>query len=448
MIRPHVWLLLVLIACTRSEADPSKDRVAAEPSSKTESGAVPALPCSEGHERKGDACVDIDECSFVGSVCGTPLAQCANKPGGYECTCPLGYAGGGPLGIACTPRVVSGITTSCVLPESGGVKCWGARDGGVWHRDDPDNVTTKPEPIAFSENAVAIALGAEHACLLRRDTTVACWGFNKSGQRGDGTRESLVAGAYAIPGLTGVVQIASEARFSCAVLRGGELRCWGANYSGQLAQTGVEDALQPTTIKAGHVVQVALGTNHVCALRKDGTVTCWGGNERAQLGTGKVDGGMKVLPPAEISGLSNVAVLGDSAALLTTGEVVFWGLDVTHQKMLREELVGYVVRGPTRIPNVHGAIGLASGPHRTCALLTDGTVWCRGASFLGNGQRRGSTLEAVKVSSSDPALSIATAGDCLLGESNRAFCWGSNEFSRLGRSKREISVVPVPVEGT
>lgn len=37
------------------------------------------------------------------------------------------------------------------------------------------------------DNAIALAFGAAHSCVLRDDGTVWCWGYNAFGQLGDGT---------------------------------------------------------------------------------------------------------------------------------------------------------------------------------------------------------------------------------------------------------------------
>ena len=41
--------------------------------------------------------------------------------------------------------------------------------------------------IAGAAGATAIAVAAEHACALLADRTVRCWGYNRSGELGNGT---------------------------------------------------------------------------------------------------------------------------------------------------------------------------------------------------------------------------------------------------------------------
>ena len=51
---------------------------------------------------------------------------------------------------------------------------------------------------------------------------------------------------------------------ACAIKGDGTLACWGSNLYGQ------------ATPPAGRYVHVSSGERHSCAIREDGTRTCWG----------------------------------------------------------------------------------------------------------------------------------------------------------------------------
>ncbi len=57
-------------------------------------------------------------------------------------------------------------------------------------------VPVDPAPPACSK---AVATGDLHACAVRNDGTVWCWGANDFGQLGDGTTDTPVVGTAAIP---------------------------------------------------------------------------------------------------------------------------------------------------------------------------------------------------------------------------------------------------------
>ena len=86
---------------------------------------------------------------------------------------------------------------------------------------------------------------------------------------------------------------------ACALLRSGNLRCWGSNAKGQLGIAGASGTMSPVNVIAagGGIVSVATGGEHTCVLKSSGAVLCWGANSYGQLGNGStVDSASPVLP--------------------------------------------------------------------------------------------------------------------------------------------------------
>ena len=143
-------------------------------------------------------------------------------------------------------------------------------------------------------DAVQLALGIQHACALRRGGDVVCWGANSDGQLGDGTRVDHAAPA-AVMGVSDATSIAAGPRHTCVVLRAGTVRCWGNNTHGELGN-GSDATSSPTPVEVtglsmgtGAGALGAIGseyTGHTCAVRAPGDVRCWGYNANGQLGDG------------------------------------------------------------------------------------------------------------------------------------------------------------------
>jgi alpha-tubulin suppressor-like RCC1 family protein len=109
----------------------------------------------------------------------------------------------------------------CALTSAGGVKCWRGDYGPT-----PMNVP------GLSNGVTAIASSTGHACALMSTGGVKCWGLNDDGQLGDGTRSDRST-PVDVAGLSrGATAIAAGAFQSCAVLRTGGLKCWGAGSNG------------------------------------------------------------------------------------------------------------------------------------------------------------------------------------------------------------------------
>lgn len=134
----------------------------------------------------------------------------------------------------------------------------------------------------------ALALGDGTTCALRDGGKVSCWGNGSQGRLGVGEPvATVVKTPTEIPGLTGVLSLASFGSHTCAVLGDHTAACWGQNVWGELGDRSNQYRPAPTPVHGlTQVSQISPGMSHTCALRADRTVWCWGKNDRGILGTG------------------------------------------------------------------------------------------------------------------------------------------------------------------
>ncbi len=112
---------------------------------------------------------------------------------------------------------------------------------------------------------------------------------------------------------------------TCALLEGGEVRCWGYGANGQLGysksphQTAPMSVSDPSRVGAVNLgegrtaVAITAGELHTCALLDDGSVRCWGGGLDGQLGSGTLtnvgdDEHPGDVPPVDLGGRRAVAI--------------------------------------------------------------------------------------------------------------------------------------------
>src|SRR5438105_3451865 len=161
--------------------------------------------------------------------------------------------------------------------------------------------------LAASANGFAVeprlATSGNHVVALRADGTVWAWGYNTSGELGDGTQMPHGLPAQ-VSNLENVVSIAAANGTTVAVKSDGTVWQWGI-FSGLLSDPLVPDQITPLS----DVRAVATRADFTYALKNDGTVWAWGMNDEGQLGDGTAITAGKRRSPVQVSGLTAIVAI-------------------------------------------------------------------------------------------------------------------------------------------
>jgi alpha-tubulin suppressor-like RCC1 family protein/uncharacterized RDD family membrane protein YckC len=363
---------------------------------------------------------------------------CALTAGGtVECWGGAGTSGAeNILRVSDAIELAAGGQHSCVITRGGGVKCWGYNSNGQLGDGTTDAThDTAVEVKGLPRGATALAGGYSHTCAVVGGE-VWCWGDNSDGQLGDGTTTDSRR-PVKVPGLTGVTAVAAGNVHTCALTASGGVKCWGKNYLGQLGDGTTDERLAPVDVVGltGGVTAIAARRYHTCAVTNGG-VKCWGSNYQGELGDGGAT--LQSRSPVDVIGLtSGVAEVSTgwqhTCALTTDGGVWCWG-DNRAGELGDETNTDRLA--PVAVPSLSsGVTGIAAGEDYTCAIV-DGGVRCWGDNEtrqLGAGIDTDS-LNPVDVVDLTNGLSIASGGGttCVLTEGDRVYCWGSNDSGQLG----------------
>jgi alpha-tubulin suppressor-like RCC1 family protein len=367
----------------------------------------------------------------------------AGSDGGNE----GGEGGGGNSDGYLSGVVALEATTSgtCALLDDRSVYCWGA--AGV-----STSTTAYPVPVDAWQDVGAFGTGDGHACAISIGSELHCYGYNRSGQLGDGTTTDRYVPQMPVlvSGLSGEpIAVSGGATFGCALLSSGGVDCWGQNEGGQLGDGGTAERLTPGPVSGlGNATALDAGSNHTCALLSDATVACWGYNSSGALGAGSEEAYSPA--PKAVSGLTEVIQVSVgqtlTCALLDDRTVRCWGYNIWGQ-------VGDGTQEDRSLPVAVGVSNVArveAGASHACAVHTNGTVSCWGENSygqLGTGESAPlrATPDVVPGIASARELALGEAHACALLEDGTVRCWGINEAGTLGDGTRMHRSTPTPV---
>ena len=150
----------------------------------------------------------------------------------------------GPVDIGGPAKQVScGGYHTCALLESGEVLCWGLGDYGALGYGNTDTigddeVPASVGPVDVGGPVAQVSVGTRFTCVLLESGDVKCWGIG-SPALGYGNMESI--GDDEVPAAVGVVnvggvttQIDTGMAHTCALLETGDILCWGDDGFDQL----------------------------------------------------------------------------------------------------------------------------------------------------------------------------------------------------------------------
>ncbi len=323
--------------------------------------------------------------------------------------------------------IAGGLDRTCALTSVAGVKCW----GGYY-----DLVPTDVPGLA--RGVAAIAAGAGHRCALLIEGAVKCWGKNGSGQLGDGTNTNRSTPTDVVGLSSGVIAIATGFEHSCALMRDGAVKCWGLNLYGRLGDGSNVDRNTPVQVVGltSDVTAVSLGDWHSCALTRGGAVKCWGLNNKGQVGDGTM---IRRLTPTQVVGLESggvaIALGYEHSCALIGAKVKCWGENIRgelgnggfHEQPLPVPVVGL----PAPV------VALSAGGHHNCALETSGVIRCWGFNRHGQigygayGNLR-PTPAAVFGLTDVAAIGAGGFHTCAVKRDGSTYCWGDADAGQVG----------------
>jgi len=201
---------------------------------------------------------------------------------------------------------------------------------------------------------------------------------------------------------------------------------------------------------------------HSCALKSDGSVWCWGDNEYGQMGDGTQDNrytpvrvessegvfltGMKSIAP---SGYDHTCGVKDNATVRCWGENGYGNLGALDSG---QHLFPVTVKVKSSGNTLTKVRSVTAGQNHSCALKTNGTVWCWGGNDSGQLGDGGNSDQdgAVQVQKLEGgaltgavAIGAGNRHTCAVMSNSTLRCWGSNTHGELAIGSSDVNAHPL-----
>lgn len=277
-----------------------------------------------------------------------------------------------------------------VLGDDGKVYSWGRNDSGqlgdgtMTHRIAPTEVTlpsgTKVSDLSSGEAAAYVVTG---------DGRIYAWGDNSFGQLGTGdANESATPVEVILPEGVRASKISAGSKSGYALGSDGKLYGWGFNATGQLGDGTMSDRTTPVAVKMPNglkILDVSAGGGSAYALAEDGTVYSWGMNASGQLGDGTLEDSLlptSVHLPEGVTAATLLASSLNGYIIDTQGRIFGWGRNKVGQLGDGTE-TDRLEPVEIKLPGSVKAADLSVGGYTAFAIAGDGSIFGWGYNAFG-----------------------------------------------------------------
>jgi len=256
---------------------------------------------------------------------------------------------------------------------------------------------------------------------------------------------------------------------TCANSLTGQAYCWGSNSSGQLGVNSTVNSSVPVAVNTSGVLSgktikaISVSGNSTCAIASDDNAYCWGSNANGRLGNGSTVNSsvpVAVNTSGVLSGktIKAISVGSSSACVIASDDKAYcWGYN-DYGSLGNNTLVSSSV--PVAV-NTSGVLSgktiksIVTGSMSACVIASDDKAYCWGFNEYGklgnNSTATSSVPVAVNTSgvlSGKTIKSLSTGNGsqhCAVTSEDKAYCWGWNGYGQLGNNSTTNSSVPVAV---
>lgn len=360
-------------------------------------------------------------------------------------------------------QVSSGYYHTCGVRTTGRLYCWGQGTRGQLGTGGTGNTSVPTEVSGAATNWKSVSAGSAWTCAIRTNGTLWCFGRDDFGQLGNGPGGGDVLTPVQVGTATDWKSVsAGLGETTCGRRANKRVYCWGRDNNGQVGNgpAGSSNVERPTVVGTNaDWTMVSTGGYHTCGRRSNGRVYCWGDDQDGAVGDGGGAPGTDRSSPTQVAGAhadwtSVTSGITHSCGRRSSGRLYCWGSDIrqglgngggsTASKFAPGE-----VRGGARDWK-----SVAAGSYFTCATKVSGRLYCFGDDFYGQvgtgvaDQTDNPTPTQVAGGATNwKAATMGNGHTCALRTDGRLFCWGYGFFGQRGDGvSGNNNAQPTPVE--
>ena len=345
-------------------------------------------------------------------------------------------------------EIAVGYTHACAIKSDNTLWCWGTGARGQLGTGTT-TIATAPQQVSADPVWSQISAGNRHSCAIKSDNTLWCWGQGASGRLGLGSDQSNRNTPNEVVSVNSDwASVAPGGAHTCAIKNNGSLWCWGKNAYGQLGQSNLNDHSSPTRVGTEtDWAHVATGGAHTCATKNDGTLHCWGKNEASQLtAAARGDRTQPARVGRALDWKSVTTGYTHSGAPKHDDSLWCWGNNELYE-------FGNTVTSTTRpvlIDDTRAWTIISTGDQYSCGITSNQMLWCwgRGNQSLGRGPNvdsNGEPIGRVGTEQDWTKVSVGNVISCGTKVDGTLRCWGNNEHGGLGDGTQTNRDVPTPL---
>ena len=358
--------------------------------------------------------------------------------------------------------ITVGFDHTCGIDTTGKAWCWGwDYYGELGDGNDGQGDEYAPVAVAGSLSFTALTAGSSHTCGIDTTGKAWCWGYDASGQVGDGNDDQ--ANEYvpvAVASSLTFTQLTAGFDHTCGIDSTGKAWCWGYDASGQVGDgnDGQADEYSPVAVASSLTfTQLTAGGYHTCGIDTAGAAYCWGRDFYGQVGDGD-DGQADEFTPLAVADNHTFTQLTaggyHTCGIDTSGKAWCWGYDGAGQVGDGDD--GQASKfAPVAVADNHIFATVTAGGSHTCGIDTTGKAWCWGYDTNGqvgdgdDGQASKFAPVAVAGSLTFTHLTAGMNHTCGIHTAGKARCWGSDLHGQVGDGNdgQADEYAPVAVAG-